>query len=161
MIRCDDKAPSVPDVILQVISEILSENHQAAIVAQAQPQPSPKSPKSPVVSIIPSSSSPRPNPISPINSSLKSINLNNNNSSNTGPNQQSSSSASSSQQNSPAQIPVKSNIVNNLIPDVVLNNKNSLEVSSKLLRFLALFKARNNSKSIILRLIIPYFALEN
>ena len=149
MIRCDDKAPSVPDVILQVISEILSENHQAAIVAQAQPQPPPKSPKSPVVSIIPSSSSPRPNPISPINSSLKSINLNNNNnSSSTAPNQQSSSSASSSQQNSPAQRPVKSNIVNNLIPDVVLNNKNSPGVSSKLLRFLALFKARNNSNEL-------------
>jgi hypothetical protein len=32
VIKCDDKAPSVPDVILQVISEILSENNQTPMV---------------------------------------------------------------------------------------------------------------------------------
>jgi len=111
VIRCDDKAPSVPDVILQVISEILSENHQAAI---ALAQPPPKSPKSPVVNVIHSPHSPRPklDQVSPI----KQTNLVN-----------SSSSASSSQQNSPAQKTLKPNAVNNLIPSVILANSSPKE----------------------------------
>jgi hypothetical protein len=46
VIKCDDKAPSVPDVILQVISEILSENHAAAS-NPAKAEPSAQSPPPP------------------------------------------------------------------------------------------------------------------
>lgn len=55
VIKCDDKAPSVPDVILQVISEILSENHQAEAAAAATAVASvPESKSPPVIKTDPS-----------------------------------------------------------------------------------------------------------
>lgn len=134
VIKCDDKAPSVPDVILQVISEILSENHAIASGCSkenisAQSPILKLSSKPHFVNIIESDSSKSKidknnanntlnndipknvNTMSPINTSIKSLSIKNdikeianNNSVNM------SLSASSSQQNSPN---LKSNKLNN------------------------------------------------